>query len=79
MCNDLYRRHLKRAEGEVDEVPGVAAAALHTFIDQHSEDHFMDSQQGNQDQCCSGQAGGQKRKHTVGHIHGEKAEMYTGI
>ena len=46
--------YLERAEGEVDEVPSIAAAALHTFIDQHRKDHFMDSQQRNKHQCCSG-------------------------
>lgn len=56
VCNSLHSCYLKRAEGEVDEVSGVATAALHTFIYQHSEDHFMDSQERNQYQCCSGQA-----------------------
>lgn len=50
--------YLKRAEGEVDEVPRVAIAALHVFIYQHSEDHFMDSQQRNEDQCRPGQTKG---------------------
>lgn len=56
VCDQHYWSYLERAEGEVDEVPGVTTAALHTFIYQHSEDHFMDSQQRNQYQCCSGQA-----------------------
>lgn len=81
VCNQLYRCYLKRAEGEVDEVPGVATGALHTFIYQHSEDHFMDSQQRNQYQCCSGQAEGHKQKQTavhnyrlLGHTQGEKRQ-----
>lgn len=62
VCSLLYRCNLKRAEGEVDEVPGIAAAALHTFIYQHSEYYFMDSQQGDQHQCCSGQTEDMNRK-----------------
>lgn len=58
VCNSLNSCYLKGAEGEVDEVSGVAAVAVHTFIYQHSEDHFMNSQQRNQYQCCSGQAEG---------------------
>lgn len=50
------RCYLEWAEGEVDKVPGVATAALHAFIDQHSEDDFMDPQQRNQDQSRSDQA-----------------------
>lgn len=42
--------HLERAEGEVDKVPSVATAALHAFIYQHGEHHFMNPQQGNQNQ-----------------------------
>lgn len=50
--------NLEWAEGEVDKVPGVATTALHAFIDQHSEDNFMDPQQRNQHQSRSGQAEG---------------------
>lgn len=63
--NEHSRCYLKRAEGEIDEVAGVATAALHTFIYQHGEDHFVDAQQGNQYQCRSGQAEGRSWKHTV--------------
>lgn len=42
--------YLERTEGEVDKVPSVATTALHAFIYQYSEHHFMNPQQGDQNQ-----------------------------
>lgn len=53
--------NLKWAERQIDKVPSIAAPALHAFVRQHQEHHFMDSQKGNQDQCRSDQTGGHKQ------------------
>lgn len=53
--------NLKWAERQIDKVPSIATPALHAFVCQHQEHHFMDSQKGNQDQCRSDQTGGHKQ------------------